>query len=180
MESSGLIIGISIGVVIGVFLAILALFCMRYHRKRSQIGSSSSRRAVTIPIRANGADACTIMSDSTIDPESPVKSGRNRVPLWLEGFKRSNTVSFSGIPEYSYKYVFLWSVSVMTLSVDFKWICFWVIHMIEWWGWLQLGGLIIIIMMLEFVFAVLFPAHVEGPVLLGTVDDGEWIIVLQI
>ncbi|KAJ6293189.1 hypothetical protein OIU77_008820 [Salix suchowensis] len=103
MESSGLIIGISIGVVIGVFLAILALFCMRYHRKRSQIGSSSSRRAVTIPIRANGADACTIMSDSTIDPESPVKSGRNRVPLWLEGFKRSNTVSFSGIPEYSYK-----------------------------------------------------------------------------
>ncbi|KAJ6727978.1 hypothetical protein OIU74_006094 [Salix koriyanagi] len=103
MESSELIIGISIGVVIGVFLAILALFCMRYHRKRSQIGSSSSRRAVTIPIRANGADACTIMSDSTIDPESPVKSGRNRVPLWLEGFKRSNTVSFSGIPEYSYK-----------------------------------------------------------------------------
>ena len=86
-----------------MFLAILALFCMRYHRKRSQIGSSSSRRAVTIPIRANGADACTIMSDSTIDPESPVKSGRNRVPLWLEGFKRSNAVSVSGIPEYSHK-----------------------------------------------------------------------------
>jgi len=107
MESSGLIIGISIGVVIGVFLAILALFCLRYHRKRSQIGSSSSRRAAKIPIRANGADACTVMSDSTMDPESPVKAGRNRVPLWLEGFKRSNVVSVSGIPEFSYKYVFL-------------------------------------------------------------------------
>jgi hypothetical protein len=27
--------------------------------------------------------------------------------LWLEGFKRSNVVSVSGIPEFSYKYVFL-------------------------------------------------------------------------
>ncbi|KAG6764032.1 hypothetical protein POTOM_031486 [Populus tomentosa] len=70
---------------------------------RSQIGSSSSRRAAKIPIRANGADACNVMSDSTIDPESPVKAGRNRVPLWLEGFKRSHVVSVSGIPEFSYK-----------------------------------------------------------------------------
>ncbi|KDP39031.1 hypothetical protein JCGZ_00788 [Jatropha curcas] len=102
-ESSGLIIGISIGVVIGVLLAILSLFCFRYHRKRSQIGNSSSRRAATIPIRANGADSCTILSDSTLGPESPVKSGLNGMSLWLEGFKRSNVVAVSGIPEYSYK-----------------------------------------------------------------------------
>ncbi|XWS27912.1 hypothetical protein CRYUN_Cryun25bG0020900 [Craigia yunnanensis] len=102
-ESSGLIIGISIGVVIGVLLAIFALFCIRYHRKRSQIGNSNSRRAATIPIRANGADSCTILSDSTIGPESPVKSGRNGKSMWLEGFRRSNIVSVSGIPEYSYK-----------------------------------------------------------------------------
>ncbi|XVF34100.1 hypothetical protein REPUB_Repub18cG0028300 [Reevesia pubescens] len=102
-ESSGLIIGISIGVVIGVLLAIFALFCIRYHIKRSQIGNSSSRRAATIPIRANGADSCTILSDSTIGPESPVKSGRNGTSMWLEGFRRSNVVSVSGIPKYSYK-----------------------------------------------------------------------------
>ncbi|XWS51954.1 hypothetical protein CRYUN_Cryun11dG0026000 [Craigia yunnanensis] len=102
-ESSGLIIGISIGVVIGVLLAIFALFCIRYHRKRSQIGNSSSRRAAAIPIRANGANSCTILSDSTIGPESPVKSGRNGMSMWLEGFRRSNVVSVSGIPEYSYK-----------------------------------------------------------------------------
>lgn len=106
-ESSGLIIGISIGVVIGVVLAISALFCIRYHRKRSQIGNSSSRRAAAIPIRANGADSCSILSDSTVGPESPVKSGRNGKSMWLEGFKRSNVVSASGIPEYSYKYDFL-------------------------------------------------------------------------
>ncbi|KAH1121028.1 hypothetical protein J1N35_004188 [Gossypium stocksii] len=102
-ESSGLVIGISIGVVIGVLLAIFALFCLRYHRKRSQIGNSSSRRAATIPIRANGADSCNMLSDSTMGPESPVKSGRNGMSMWLEGLRRSNVVSVSGIPEYSYK-----------------------------------------------------------------------------
>lgn len=102
-ESSGLIIGISIGVVIGLLLAIFALFCFRYHRKRSQIGNSSSRRAATLPIRANGADSCTILSDSTIGPDSPVKSGRHGMPMWLDGFRKSNVVSASGILEYSYK-----------------------------------------------------------------------------
>ncbi|XP_057978491.1 calcium/calmodulin-regulated receptor-like kinase 1 [Malania oleifera] len=103
-ESSGLIIGISIGVVIGVLLAILTLFCVRYQRKRTQIGSSSSRRAATIPIRENGADSCTVLSDSTAGPESPKTSAvRNSISLWLEGFRRSNVVSMSGIPEYSYR-----------------------------------------------------------------------------
>ncbi|KAL4308079.1 hypothetical protein GQ457_01G005500 [Hibiscus cannabinus] len=102
-ESSGLIIGISIGVVIGVLLALFALLCIRYHRKRSQIGNSSSRRAATIPIRANGADSCTMLSDSTIGPDSPVKSGRNGRSVWLDGLRKNNVVSVSGIPEYSYK-----------------------------------------------------------------------------
>ncbi|KAF2314249.1 hypothetical protein GH714_024492 [Hevea brasiliensis] len=116
-ESSGLIIGISIGVVIGVLLAVLSLFCFRCHRKRSQIGNSSSRRAATIPIRANGADSCTILSDSTLAPESPVKSGRNGMPLWLEGFKKSNVMAVSGIPEYSYKYVSLnWDLQKATYN----------------------------------------------------------------
>lgn len=103
-EPAGLIIGVSIGVVIGVLLAISGFFCIRYHRKRMQIGNSSSRRAATLPIRANGADSCTMLSDSTLGPDSPVKSGRTGSSFWLvEGFKKSNVVSMSGIPEYSYK-----------------------------------------------------------------------------
>lgn len=104
-ESSGLIIGISIGVVIGVALAIVAFFCFRYHRKRSQIGNSSSRRTATIPIRANGADSCTIMSDSSFGTESPRPSNQNGMSLWLGGLKKANVVSASGILEYCYKYV---------------------------------------------------------------------------
>ncbi|XP_068644407.1 calcium/calmodulin-regulated receptor-like kinase 1 isoform X2 [Aristolochia californica] len=100
--SWGLIVGISIGVIIGVLLAILALFFIRLRKKRSQIGNSSSRRAATIPIRTNGADSCTTMSDSTIGPESPKESDVSGT-LWLEGAKRKNIVSVSGIPKYSYK-----------------------------------------------------------------------------
>lgn len=106
-ESTGLAIGISIGVVIGVLLAILALFCFRYHRKRLQIGNSSSRRAANLPIRTNGADSCTILSDSTVGPESPMKTSRNSMSSWFDGFKRSSVISASGMPEYSIKYVSL-------------------------------------------------------------------------
>ncbi|XP_023551976.1 calcium/calmodulin-regulated receptor-like kinase 1 [Cucurbita pepo subsp. pepo] len=101
--STGLAIGILIGVVIGALLAILALFCFRYHRKRLQIGKSSSRTAANVPIRTNGADSCTILSDSRVSPESPVKFSRNGISSWLDRFKRSSVISASGMPEYSVK-----------------------------------------------------------------------------
>ena len=104
-ESSGLIIGISIGVVIGVLLAIGGFFCFLYHRKRSQIGNSSSRRAATIPIRQNGIDSCTALSDSSVGTESPKTSINNGISFWLGGLKKANIISASGILEYSYKYV---------------------------------------------------------------------------
>ncbi|KAL3508556.1 hypothetical protein ACH5RR_027957 [Cinchona calisaya] len=102
-ESSGLIIGISIGVVIGVLLAILGFFCFRYHRKRSQIGNSSSRRAATIPIRQNGVDTCVALSDSSVGTESPKSTIQHGISFWLGGLKKSSIISASGILEYSYK-----------------------------------------------------------------------------
>ncbi|KAL0353579.1 UNVERIFIED_CONTAM: Calcium/calmodulin-regulated receptor-like kinase [Sesamum angustifolium] len=102
-ESSGLIVGISIGVVIGVALAVAAFFCVRYHRKRSQIGNSSSRRAATIPIRANGADSCSVLSDSSIGTESPKSTLQNGISFWLSGLRKANVIPASGILEYSYK-----------------------------------------------------------------------------
>lgn len=102
-ESSGLIIGLSIGVVIGVVLAITAFVCFKYHRKNSQIGNSSSRRNATIPIRTNGVDSCTILSDSSLGTESPKSVMQTSLPLWLRGLKKVNLVSASGILEYSYK-----------------------------------------------------------------------------
>ncbi|KNA16931.1 hypothetical protein SOVF_084740 [Spinacia oleracea] len=103
--SSGLILGISIGVVIGIFLAILALYCVRYQRKRAQIDNSSSRRSATIPIRANGIDTCTELSDSTLGAESPrrYRKSVSGMSLWLDGFKKSNVVSASGILEFAYR-----------------------------------------------------------------------------
>ena len=111
-ESFGLIVGISLGVVIGVLLAISAFFCFRYHRKTSQIvnsgGGGSSRRSATLPIRENGANSCNIMSDSTLGPDSPVRSSSNGRSGWLDGFsKKTSVISASGIFEYSYRFVSL-------------------------------------------------------------------------
>ncbi|KAM0043767.1 putative protein kinase RLK-Pelle-LRR-I-2 family [Helianthus debilis subsp. tardiflorus] len=102
-KSSGLIVGISIGVVIGALLAIIGLLCFRFHRKRSQIGNSSSRRAATIPIRANGADSCTVLSDSSMGTESSRTSVHNGVSSWFGGPRKSHVVAASGILEYLYK-----------------------------------------------------------------------------
>lgn len=104
VESSWLVIGISIGVVIGVLLAIGGFFCFRYHRKRSQIGNSSSRRAATIPIRQNGIDSCAALSDSSVGTDSPRTSTHHGISFWLGGLKKANIISASGILEYSYKY----------------------------------------------------------------------------
>nr|BAV91470.1 protein kinase superfamily protein [Freesia alba] len=101
--SWGLIIGVTVGVVIGLLLASAAVFCIKFRNRRAKIRSSSSRRASTIPIRANGVDACTILSDSTTGQESPKVAEVNEGPLWLEGPKMKAVVSVSGIPKYSYK-----------------------------------------------------------------------------
>lgn len=101
--SEGLIIGITVGVVIGVLLAVGILLCLRYRRSQAQIRSSSSRRASTIPIRANGVNACTILSNSTTGQESPREVEDRGASMWLEGPGRKSVISASGIPKYAYK-----------------------------------------------------------------------------
>ncbi|KAJ6837655.1 calcium/calmodulin-regulated receptor-like kinase 1 [Iris pallida] len=104
--SWGLIIGVTVGVVIGVLLATAALLCIRFRKRRAQIGSNSSRRTSTVPIRANGVDACTMLSDSTTGLESPKVLETldvNGASSWMEGPKGKNVVSVSGIPKYPYK-----------------------------------------------------------------------------
>ncbi|XP_042407186.1 calcium/calmodulin-regulated receptor-like kinase 1 isoform X2 [Zingiber officinale] len=100
-----LILGVTAGVLIGIFLAIGALLCIRFQKKRAQIRITSSRRASTVPMRANGVDASSIQSDSTMDQESPKHNDfeEDRPSLWTEGTKRKHLVSVSGVPKYSYK-----------------------------------------------------------------------------
>lgn len=106
LSSWGLIIGVTIGVVIGVLLAVGALFCIRFRKKHAQIRLSSSRRASTIPMRVNGVDSSSVLSDSTMDQESPKhpETEADGSSFWIEGTKRKNLVSVSGIPKYFYKY----------------------------------------------------------------------------
>ncbi|XP_073122101.1 calcium/calmodulin-regulated receptor-like kinase 1 [Henckelia pumila] len=103
-ESVGLVIGISVGVVIGIALAVVVFFCFAYRRKRSQIGSSSSRSSATITIHENGADTTSIFSDPSVGIESPRYAVRNGMAFWFGRFKKAGgVVAAPGILEYSYK-----------------------------------------------------------------------------
>lgn len=103
--SEGLIIGITVGVVIGVLLALGILLCLRYRRSQTQIRSSSSRRASTVPFRTNGVNTCAMLSNSTTGQESPRELEDRASSLWIEGPGRKSMISASGIPKYAYKYV---------------------------------------------------------------------------
>lgn len=105
-EFVGLVIGISIGVVIGIALALGVFFFFTYHRKRYQIGISSSRSSATTPIRENDADTTSVLSNSSVGIESPRYAIQNGMALWFGRFKKAGVVATSGILEYSYKYVF--------------------------------------------------------------------------
>uniref|UniRef100_A0A804RCS2 Protein kinase domain-containing protein n=1 Tax=Zea mays TaxID=4577 RepID=A0A804RCS2_MAIZE len=86
--SEGLIIGTTVGVVIGVLLALGTLLCLRRRRRsQTQIRSSSSRRASTVPIRTNGVNACAMLSNSTTGQESPTprELEERGSSLWIQG-----------------------------------------------------------------------------------------------
>ncbi|WOL03431.1 hypothetical protein Cni_G12151 [Canna indica] len=105
VPSWGLILGVTVGVVIGVLLALGTLLCIRLRKKHDRLRISSSRRASTVPMRANAVDACSVLSDSSMDPESPKQPDpkADSPALWTEGTKQKNLVSVSGIPKYSYR-----------------------------------------------------------------------------
>ncbi|WOL16023.1 hypothetical protein Cni_G24805 [Canna indica] len=105
LTSWWLILGVTIGMVIGVFLALGTLLCIRFRKKRPQIMISSSRRTSTIPMRVNGIDASSVLSDSTMDLHSPeLPDPESDTPtFWCDGTKRKNLVSFTGVPKYSYR-----------------------------------------------------------------------------
>ncbi|AQK41732.1 Calcium/calmodulin-regulated receptor-like kinase 1 [Zea mays] len=104
--SEGLIIGTTVGVVIGVLLALGTLLCLRRRRRsQTQIRSSSSRRASTVPIRTNGVNACAMLSNSTTGQESPTprELEERGSSLWIQGPGRKSVISASGVPRYAYK-----------------------------------------------------------------------------
>ncbi|KAG0584134.1 hypothetical protein M758_3G186700 [Ceratodon purpureus] len=94
--STGVIIGISIGVFIGILIAVCALLCFGCRKKRLE-KRNSSHRGFVLPIRVNGVNSSTIMSDSVSSPPSYAKTSN-----WW-GQERQLIPSSSGVTKFSYK-----------------------------------------------------------------------------
>ncbi|CAM6092631.1 unnamed protein product [Calypogeia fissa] len=98
--STGVIIGISIGVAIGVFIAACVVLCWRLRRKR--VIDGSERRGLALPIRVNGVNSSTILSDSNMGKESPSASYHpsNFFSQWFSSSERF--LASSGVTKFSY------------------------------------------------------------------------------
>ncbi|BBN03899.1 hypothetical protein MPTK1_3g00460 [Marchantia polymorpha subsp. ruderalis] len=98
--STGVIIGISIGVFVGVLLAVCVLLCCRWKKKTSKDGSE--RRGLSLPIRVNGVNSSTILSDSNLGKESP-STGHYANTLFSSWFGSSERfLASSGVTKFSY------------------------------------------------------------------------------
>ena len=108
--STGLIIGISIGITIGLVIGGCILICYykAHKRPKQQIQAPSSDwQGMELPIRVNGLDASSVLSDITIGTDSPPrgKAKNGTFKSWFGGGeKNSNTIlSHSGLPNFPYK-----------------------------------------------------------------------------
>ncbi|OMO64934.1 hypothetical protein COLO4_31679 [Corchorus olitorius] len=103
----GLIFGIIIGLVFGVVGAVSVMICIWYRKKVKKHSGNNDEESVTgrgerIPIRLNGENSSTIMSDSNPQEASRTSDWSN-MPQWLEGLKSKSVGTACGIPKYSYK-----------------------------------------------------------------------------
>lgn len=120
--SWGIIVGATIGLVSGALLAVAALLCVRFQKKRARLRNSSSLRAATAPMRTNGVDACAEPSDaSTVGQESPIRreADARGLSFWVEESQRRNPVSFSGILKYLYKLVKFSHTPIMDYQISY-------------------------------------------------------------
>ncbi|EFJ24027.1 hypothetical protein SELMODRAFT_174767 [Selaginella moellendorffii] len=101
--SVGVIIGICIGVSLSLFLATCAVICVRLRRVKPGLfrGNSSERKEIVLPMRVNGADSSTILSDSDVGNRSPSQQQQPSVTSFLKANKELNYSA--GILPFSYK-----------------------------------------------------------------------------
>ncbi|GLJ15548.1 hypothetical protein SUGI_0255370 [Cryptomeria japonica] len=104
IKNQDMIIGISIGVTIGAVLATFTLLCIRFHRRRAKVeGSNSDQRGLSMPMRYNGADSSTVLSDSTVGCESPEAGKRSVFSTWWRRQENNLLTTASGIPRYPFR-----------------------------------------------------------------------------
>ncbi|KAK5792052.1 calcium/calmodulin-regulated receptor-like kinase 1 [Gossypium arboreum] len=102
----GLVFGTTIGVGVGFILAMAIAWYIMYRKKRFDRSHDTEKvcpRADNHPIRINGSDSSTVLSDSNQSRDSPRTSEWSNMPQWLEGLRRKSVASACGIPKYSYK-----------------------------------------------------------------------------
>ncbi|XP_024542383.1 calcium/calmodulin-regulated receptor-like kinase 1 [Selaginella moellendorffii] len=99
----GLILGISIGLGIGLLLACAVFLCIRANRRRIERRNWSERSTAVLPIRVNGVDSSSVMSDSSTAPQALASKEAGLFTSWLGGRGKRFTAINAGITRFSYR-----------------------------------------------------------------------------
>jgi hypothetical protein len=106
-----IVIGVTVGVAIGILVAIFAFIIARFYRKRTNVQQSLRElSSPSLPIRTNGVNASVDSSVSLSVSESvhDLEYSPKKNTFWGGRRQQDRDLfsSMSGIPRYSYKYVY--------------------------------------------------------------------------
>jgi hypothetical protein len=96
--SVGLIVGITAGVAVGILLSLALVILLCCFFRRIQTKKGGEQRGQVIPIRVNGVNSSSIMSDSISSSHS---SSPNKPHWWSHD--RQLIPSSSGVTKFPYK-----------------------------------------------------------------------------
>lgn len=102
------ILGVSVGVAVGILVAFCAYIAIRFYRKHSHVRQQPNElSAASLPIRANGVGT-SIDSSASLSVADGLHQMGNRNTYWGQRGHQNKDLfaSMSGIPRYSYKYIF--------------------------------------------------------------------------
>jgi hypothetical protein len=102
-------IGITLGVIVGISIGVICAICLslwvHIRSKENKIQNTSSEpKGVTLPIRVNGVDVNSSLSDDTTEYESPpAGSDQGKFTSWFGVSEKNLILTHSGLPNYPYK-----------------------------------------------------------------------------
>ena len=106
--SIGVIIGICIGISIGLVVGGCILIWYKLQSKgKKEIPSTRGQQCMQLPLRVNGLSASSVLSDITIDSDSPPHGKKKKtIKSWFAGRhgEKNAILSHSGLPVFPYRY----------------------------------------------------------------------------
>jgi hypothetical protein len=105
-------IGVIVGICVGIFIGIVGTCILIWHRlqpkEKKETTSTRAQPCMQLPLRVNGLNASSMLSDITVDADSPPHGKKKKTfKSWFAGRhgEKNEILSHSGLPVFPYRYI---------------------------------------------------------------------------